>query len=654
MRYQEQSTHMPRSSLSDRLWLMQSGAVRAITHDEVMARLRDERELVSSPEAAYARVVWVYRCVQLRAQLIGAMPYTILDAAGREVAFPDMPWLLRHIEFALCLWGAAYLLKAKRNVLQWLNPQTVTVEADASGLKGFRQSVGGRVQRYQPDEIVYLALFHPSDDLGPGVAPAQACLDAAGLASAANLYAQSYFRNGAVPAVLLTTEMPLPEAEQNRLREAWERLFGGVRKAHRTAVMPPGIRPTVIGSSAKDAVLTPLLTEARQQIAVAFGIPQTLLEDAANFATAREHKLSLYRETIIPEAEFIRDGLNEQYFAPQGLELVFHYEQIEALQQDEASKAQQIAALVDRGIMSVAEAREQLGLKVKEQPAATSTEPLDAQRGLSGEVRAELARWRRKAKRGKTEFDSDVLPAWIMRAVRWRLEHVPGEDPLGAWLKAFDQGGAEQQVARAVREVLEAARPKVVARVARGEMPDEEIEGLREDLTQTLVPLLTNIVVDALTATAAEAGIELPLDEVLSDAAEWAAQYTYDLVRGISETERDICQKVVSQLANGQIDREGAEAMLEPIFGKVRAGMIAATEVTRATSQATLMYQRALEAQGLESVRRWLTAEDERVCPVCGALDHKTEDVWAAEYPDGPPAHVNCRCVAVLEWPRRR
>jgi len=38
----------------------------------------------------------------------------------------------------------------------------------------------------------------------------------------------------------------------------------------------------------------------------------------------------------------------------------------------------------------------------------------------------------------------------------------------------------------------------------------------------------------------------------------------------------------------------------------------------------------------------WQTSGDEKVCEICGPLDGKAEDEW--DDPEGPPAHVNCRC----------
>lgn len=635
---------------ADRAWLLFGDGVRSLSHEGFLRALRSEGRQITGPADAYERVVWVYRCVQLRTQLVGALSY-IVRAGDTEIPFESLPFLLRQIEFALCLWGAAFVLKTRAG-LQWLNPSTMRVVATSSGIAGFEQQSGGRSHRYRPQDIVYVRLPNPHDDLGPGIAPARVCLDAATLAWAANAYAQAFFTNGAIPAVLLTTENPMPPEEISRVRAAWERLFGGARQAHKTAVLAGGLKPTVIGSPAKDVVLADVLREARQQIAVAFGIPQTLLEDAANFATAREHVLSLYRETIIPEAELIRDELNEQFFSERGMEVEFVYGAIEALQQDEASKAAQLALLVERGIMSTDEAREQLGLESRA-PAETPPGP-EAERGLPQDALAELGRWRRKAKRGRYEFETRLLPDWVVRAARWRLENLPGDDPLASWVRAYDRGGAEDELQRALAATLRDLGEEIIEDIQAGRDPTPRLETMRERLGQALVPALTLIVVDALTAEAAAAGVEVPLEEMLSDAAQWAQQYTYDLVRGIQDTQVQHVQHVIAQLANGQIDADGARAMLEPLFGPVRAQMIAATEVTRATSQAVVMYQQALRERGFTTVRRWLTAEDERVCPICGALDHKTEDVWAQEFPDGPPAHVNCRCQVVLEWQRRR
>ena len=78
---------------------------------------------------------------------------------------------------------------------------------------------------------------------------------------------------------------------------------------------------------------------------------------------------------------------------------------------------------------------------------------------------------------------------------------------------------------------------------------------------------------------------------------------------------------------------------LTALYPEPRARMIAATEVTRlyATGNAA-----AWKASGVVSKLEWMTAADERVCPICGVLDGTTYDIEAPERM--PPAHPSCRC----------
>lgn len=113
--------------------------------------------------------------------------------------------------------------------------------------------------------------------------------------------------------------------------------------------------------------------------------------------------------------------------------------------------------------------------------------------------------------------------------------------------------------------------------------------------------------------------------------------------------------------------------VLEPVFGKSRAEMIAITETTRLQSAGQI---EAWKASGEIAAKMWVTSEDERVCPLCGPL-HGSITVlsggWAitesliAMVPElqkalsgpttvqHPPIHPRCRCrlrpVPVSELP---
>lgn len=128
----------------------------------------------------------------------------------------------------------------------------------------------------------------------------------------------------------------------------------------------------------------------------------------------------------------------------------------------------------------------------------------------------------------------------------------------------------------------------------------------------------------------------------------------------------DTTRKTVIGEINSWV-REGAELKvleerLKPTFGETRAQAVAVTEVTRIFAQGNIT---AWKASGVVTGKRWMTARDERVCPICGPMHNKlvsidnswqfTAEMLAAnptlasvlKQPTAiyaPPAHVRCRC----------
>lgn len=91
------------------------------------------------------------------------------------------------------------------------------------------------------------------------------------------------------------------------------------------------------------------------------------------------------------------------------------------------------------------------------------------------------------------------------------------------------------------------------------------------------------------------------------------------------------------------------------VFSRQRAEMVATTEITRAYAAGN---QAAWHRSGIIKEMRWRTANDEKTCPICSALDRTIVSVEGnfSENLDNnlqqhrgtfrlPPAHVRCRCI---------
>ncbi|MGH2359759.1 MAG: phage portal protein [bacterium] len=343
---------------------------------------------------AYAAASYGYRCIHLRANAISQIPYRIssLGRQGRQPQRPGyiqvvqdwshsdhLPRLLWLTEAALCLYGAAYWFR-ERNLVKslgyrWLAPQTIQpIYNKEQGITGYKRDLNVRARRsfasslnreemldsgvpligVQPDfdleDVVAFFFPDPETEIGPGRSPTHVALEAIGLLKYQNEFASGFFQRGAIPAVMLSVKGPAQEAELKRLENWWKRLLRGAAKAWETVAVRADVEPKIIGQPVKDLGMPELSKSVRGQIAVAYGVPETILEDAANFATARTHRKSFYVETIIPEANLVQAELNRQVFRPEGLRFEFLPEQLQVMQEEEAERSLALSQLVSAGV----------------------------------------------------------------------------------------------------------------------------------------------------------------------------------------------------------------------------------------------------------------------------------------------------------------
>jgi HK97 family phage portal protein len=330
---------------------------------------------ISNTAGAYALVPLVYRCLQLRCDSVASVPVKVFRGKGDGAKEIPWPWpavnpkdLIWRTEAALLMSGAAYWYKPVNQVgrmfgPRWLNPVTMRVEYTRRVIRKndkdvevdqilFKQSVGtgpdAREWTYDLDEIVYFREFHPLDDIGPGISAVSVALNDAGLTRYISRFAAYFFEGGAMPALLLGIPPQTSDAERERTENYFRRMLGGVKHAFRVLAIKAGlIDPKVISFPLKDLAMPELSEQARKNIALAFKIPQTMLEDAANRATAEQHDAQWWESTVRPRAEMIEAIINAQLFEPVGLSCKLAIEELDVFQEDETQRVTSINGYMD-------------------------------------------------------------------------------------------------------------------------------------------------------------------------------------------------------------------------------------------------------------------------------------------------------------------
>lgn len=122
----------------------------------------------------------------------------------------------------------------------------------------------------------------------------------------------------------------------------------------------------------------------------------------------------------------------------------------------------------------------------------------------------------------------------------------------------------------------------------------------------------------------------------------------YSDLTGITEQmDRQISRVLAQGIADGRNPREIARLLVDRVdkIGITRARTLARTEVIRAHHSANIQEYRNAGIEEVRLVAEWVTAGDDRVCPLCEPLNGKLFEINAIE--NLIPRHPNCRCVAV-------
>lgn len=586
------------------------------------------------------------------------------------------------------------------------------------GIKGYKRRVGEVEKTLAPDQVWSCWIQDPSVDVGADVAPAAVAMRAAGVLDNLDSYLESFFDGGAIKATLLRVKSVANENEKKKLEAWWKKTLSGVKNAFRAAAVSADVEPMVIGDSLADTVNPELRDQALMDVLIAMEVPASkILANAANYATAQQDELSFLTDLVIPEAESIRDSLNAQFYGAQGLELVLLPEKMPAFQAAELAKAQAINALTSDPVITQSEARQMLGreplapdaeearrlelaamlalaIQMKELgyslaqatalaglPAPTPPEPqivtppalpppADTGQGSAdpappaepdpaAQRAADLERWQRKALKrgGACGFASVWIDPHEAAQITHSLEHA-GSDPaaIRAAFKVGDPGEGLTDPERALFDALSPLLQKWGARaltaVWNSEAWDEA--GFSGALRGVLLGELVQVAMDTATGLGESIGPDLDPATLTTAASAWARGYTFDLVKGLTDTTRQVvAQATASYLETPGMTRAQLQALLQGAFSPRRAESIAVTEVTRAASAAVTHYKEQLAEAGLQFEEVWRTVNESGVCAICDPLNGKPEGEWKDRFPGGPPAHTKCRCGKTLRRVRQ-
>ena len=268
--------------------------------------------------------------------------------------FQDINTFKRNLVIDLLIDGNIFVYFDGAHLYQ-LPARNVEIETDETTyIKSFIYD--GRLE-YSPQEIIHVK-ENSFNSMYRGVPRLKPAYKRMQLLGSMRKFQENFFKNGAVPGLVIKSPNTLSEKIKERMLAAWRSRYNPEAGGHRPLILDGGLEVTSLNEvNFRELNFQESIKENEKIILEAIGVPPILL-DSGNNANIRPNHRLYYLETILPIVRKINFAF-ERYF---GFDLQEDISNIPALRPELQDEAAYYSSLVNGGVMSPNEAREALRL----------------------------------------------------------------------------------------------------------------------------------------------------------------------------------------------------------------------------------------------------------------------------------------------------
>jgi HK97 family phage portal protein len=299
----------------------------------------------------------------------------LYDLTSKPNPYSDWYSFIERLVTFLMVAGNAYAIKERSragqvSALYLLRPDRVTIVPGDYGAESYVYTVGGTEYGIEVQNMCHLALPNPAGDIY-GLSPLQVAARTVNLDLNMTDFAKIYFQNAGVPSGLLKVKRRMTSQEEaSTIRARWRSQFGGVNNFHRIAILDDDAEYQPMSNSPKDMELTGLHNLTESRICAVFGVPPILVGanvglQRSTFSNYREARLAFHSETLEPMVGRILRYFNRNLFDEYtGNEtLAVDWAAMRGVLDDQAATTTRLTALFAGGILTLNEARGELGFE---------------------------------------------------------------------------------------------------------------------------------------------------------------------------------------------------------------------------------------------------------------------------------------------------
>jgi len=300
--------------------------------------------------------------------LVEIVSHPFLDLMNKVNDTMNYTDLISLVQQYLGLIGNAYVRIEKDDsgipvALYPLLSEYVTIMLDVNGnIESYKYCYNGKDTIYSIDEIIHFNNYQVGSIVS-GRGELESCIAAVNRYNYYDNREAALNKNNARPDFIVSFKQPLNEQEQKDIVNAFHKKFGTVKNSGKPLITSEcTILP--IGFSPLDMDYKTGREWARNEIINSFGVPESLVSlNNANYASASVSHYQYMVYTIIPKLRKMCEKINEKLLPMYDENLLLWYD--EDVKDDKVVESQVLNSYVASGVMSIDEARNEIGLEPK-------------------------------------------------------------------------------------------------------------------------------------------------------------------------------------------------------------------------------------------------------------------------------------------------
>jgi len=221
---------------------------------------------------------------------------------------------------------------------------------------------------YKTEEIIHIKYVDPSTTGAEclyGLSPMQAALVSLDASNHSNEATSQLFKNKGMSGFLSSnSEVMLTETQGKQLQDAMQEQISGRSVWGKITVTPIDVKYVQTGMSPADLKITENKIQFLRVFCNIFGVDSSLFNDPQNktYSNRADAVKDLYTNAVIPVLNKILRELNKFLIEEDDTAIKPDLSAVPALQKDKQLEARRLSILVKDGILTVNEAREEMGL----------------------------------------------------------------------------------------------------------------------------------------------------------------------------------------------------------------------------------------------------------------------------------------------------